>query len=216
MKRAGIMRVAAALMLAALATPALAAPEVWLSQRGGPWSKDEITFNLRCSSTYAVSHDGHTFDYDNPIDNIPVTDTSGPTPTWNAPGGYPASTFILVEARNVEGNYRDQEELPEDHKGRAWGKTMWCQLWNGCTIEEDKEIDIRLTITTSPPASPAFDLLDHGSSASGKGPIEVTRGARTVLRKKVVSLSRLCDTANQNVMVTIKGEKLRERELPRP
>ena len=196
MKRAGIMRVAAALMLAALATPALAAPEVWLSQRGGPWSKDEITFNLRCSSTYAVSHDGHTFD--------------------TAPGGYLASTFILVEARNVEGNYRDQEELPEDHKGRAWGKTMWCQLWNGCTIEEDKEIDIRLTITTSPPASPAFDLLDHGSSASGKGPIEVTRGARTVLRKKVVSLSRLCDTANQNVMVTIKGEKLRERELPRP
>ena len=197
MKRAGITRVAAALMLAALATPALAGPEVWLGHRGGSWSKDETTFNLTCSDAYAVRHqDGYTFD--------------------NFPGGYPASTFVLVEARNVKGNYEDLEELPEDHPGRAWGMAMWCQLWNGCTVEEDKEIDIRLTVTAEPNTPPAVHLLDNGSSASGTGPIEVTRGARTPLRERVVSVSRLCDTANESVQVTIEGRKLRERNLPRP
>ncbi len=202
-------------MLAAFVAPALAGPEVWLQHKSqGPWSKDSITFNLDCSLTYAVSPYGHTFDYDNPIDDIPVTDTSGPTPTWNAPGGYPASTHILVEARNVAGNAGDQEMLPADHPGRAWGARMWCQLWNGCTPIKPVELDIMLTQNT--PSGNMVTLSDHNSSKSGTM-ITVTRRDTTILSKKVVSINRLCtspgDTGDYPGQVTITGQKVAERIL---
>ena len=200
---------AAVLLAVGFSMPALADPEVWL-QHHGSWSKDAVSFNLTCSNEYAVSPYGHTFDYDNPIDNIPVTPTSGPTPNWIAPGGYPASTHIYVEARDIGEDFAkvamDNEALPADHPGRAWGKTKWCELWNDCREVRTMEIDIRLT--TSPSVSPAVTLVDHNSSASGESTIQVTRGAYTSFRGKIVTVSRLCTTAGQNIRVTVGGQQV--------
>lgn len=193
-----------------IAGPTLAEPEIWLSHegKGVNWKKDKITFRLNCSDQYAVSPYGHTFG-PGTIDNIPVTDTSGPTLEWHAPGGYPASTHILVEARNVEGNAGDQEMLPADHPGRAWGSTMWCQLWNGCTVEPRMELDINLTQTSNRPVT----LSDHNSSVSGED-IMVTRGANTRLAQKVVSINRLCTSPSDHPgTVTITGTEVARRNL---
>ncbi len=203
-------KLAAAVLVAMLmAGPVWAGPEIWL-QHGGRWSKDEISFNLNCSAKYAILPDGHTFDHDNPIDNIPLTDTSSPTPTWNAPGGYPASTYIQVEVRGAAGNVGDQEELPANHPGRAWGKTMWCQLWNGCTIVKPMELDIQLTSRTSNQASPVT-LSDRSSSATGQE-IRVTR--RHATWPNDVTVGRLCTSATDHPgTVTVRAVKIDMREL---
>ena len=193
-----------------IAAPVAAGPEIWL-QHGGSWSKNSITFNLNCSAPRRPS-------------GLPVHDQTDPNFELEYPGyvngsiigggnpsGYPASTYILVEARNVEGNLGDQETLPDDHPGRAWGKTMWCQLWGGCQIERPKELDIELTQET--PSGNTVTLSDHNSSASGQS-IEVTRGANTHHSKKVVSINRLCTTGEDHPgTVTIKARKVMEREL---
>ena len=191
--RRWLLTLAAALVAMVAVGPALAEPEIWLSHegKGGNWKKDKITFQLECSSTYAVLHHVDNFDFD------------------NAPGGYPASTHILVEARNVEGNAGDQEMLPADHPGRAWGSTMWCQLWNDCTVEPRMELDINLTQTSENPVT----LSDHNSSASGEE-IMVTRGANTRLAQKVVSINRLCTSDNDDPgSVTITGTEVARRNL---
>ncbi|MCY4167971.1 MAG: hypothetical protein OXE82_06790 [Rhodobacter sp.] len=113
-----MMTLAAALAATLVAAPVAAQPEVWLSHEGSGqgWRKDQVTFNLTCPA--------------------------GPNPnglgsgSYNAtePHHYIASTFFRVEARNVAGNVGDQETLPDDHPGRAWGKTMWCELWGGAAI----------------------------------------------------------------------------------
>ena len=134
-------------MALAIAAPVAAQPEVWLSPEGSGqgWKKESITFNLTCPSE-------------------PTPNRSG-AGSYNAtePHHYIASTFFRVEARNVAGNAGDQETLPDDHPGRAWGKTMWCELWGGCQIERPKELDIMLRV------SPTINITMQDSSSSATG-----------------------------------------------
>ncbi|MCY4229100.1 MAG: hypothetical protein OXF20_15705 [Gammaproteobacteria bacterium] len=88
---------------------------------------------------------------------------------------------------------------------------MWCQLWNGCTVEPRMELDILLDQTTGLDVT----LSDHNSSASGIRTITVTRGANTIFRNKVVSVGRLCSspTGDHPGMVTIRSTETARRNL---
>ena len=194
MKR--LIMVAAAALAATLVAAPLAAqsPEVWLRAEGGSPQKGSLTFNLACPA--------------------------GPTPnrlgsgSYNAtePHHYRASSYFQVEARNVAGNVGDQEELPADHPGRAWGSTMWCQLWGGCNdIVRPKELDIMLSVTNPNPPT-GITMKDSTSSATGTQ-FMVTRRWDTWPNSVAISHSAPCPSFGRSYSVTITAKIVATREL---
>jgi len=112
-------------------------------------------------------------------------------------------------ARNVAGNVGDQETLPGDHPGRAWGKTMWCELWGGChQIERPKELDIMLRV--SPTNN--ITMSDNSSSATGTE-FEVTRRYGSWPDSVAISHDQPCPSFGHSYSVTIPAQIMIIREL---
>ena len=183
---------AAALVAMVAAAPVAAqSPEVWLKAEGGSPQKGRLTFNLTCPA--------------------------GPTPnrlgsgSYNAtePHHYRASTYFQVEARNVAGNVGDQEMLPDDHPGRAWGSTMWCQLWGGCDhIVQPKELVIMLSVI------PTNNITMKDSTSSATGTMfEVTRRWGSWPNSVAISHSQPCPSFGHSYSVTITATIVTERPL---
>ena len=182
---------AAALLAVGFSMPALADPEVWLHGPSGSPQKNNLTFNLAC-----------------PAGPNPNSLESG---SYNAtePHHYRASSYFRVEARNVAGNVGDQETLPGDHPGRAWGKTMWCELWGGCHhIERPKELDIMLRV--SPTNN--ITMSDNSSSATGTE-FEVTRRYGSWPDSVAISHDQPCPSFGHSYSVTITAQIMVIREL---
>ena len=177
--------------MVAAAPVAAQSPEVWLSHEGSGqgWSKGRVSFNLTC----------------------PASPTPNPIliGSYNAtePHHYRASTFFQVEARNVSGNAGDQEMLPSDHPGRAWGKTMWCELWGGCTLVYPKEIDIMLSVT------PPGNITMKDSRGATGTEFMVTRGDGTWPNSVAISHSQTCPSFNHSWPVRITARIVAVREL---
>ena len=182
---------AAALVALVAAAPVWADPEVWLHGPSGSPQKNNLTFNLAC-----------------PAGPNPNSLGSG---SYNAtePHHYRASSYFRVEARNVAGNVGDQETLPGDHPGRAWGKTMWCELWGGCHhIERPKELDIMLRV--SPTNN--ITMSDNSSSATGTE-FEVTRRYGSWPDSVAISHDQPCPSFGHSYSVTITAQIMVIREL---
>ncbi len=182
---------AAVLVMVGLTSPVFAQPEAWLHPPSGSPQEGSLTFNLTC-----------------PAGPNPNRSGSG---SYNAtePHHYRASTYFRVEARNVAGNAGDQEMLPDDHAGRAWGKTMWCELWGGCsTLVRPKELDIMLRVT--PDSN--ITMSDSSSSATGTQ-FMVTRRYGTWPDSVAISDHRPCPSFGHSYPVTITATIVATREL---
>ena len=164
-------------------------PEVWLHGPSGSPQKDSLTFNLTCPATH------------NP---------GGGAGPGNAtePHYYRASSYFRIEARNVAGNAWDQEMLPDDHAGRHWGKTMWCELWGGCTLVPPKELDIMLSV--SPTSN--ITMSDNVSSATGTQ-FKVTRRHGSWPDSVAISHNQPCPSFGHSYEVTITAQIVETREL---
>jgi len=173
-----------------LTSPVFAQPEAWLHPPSGSPQEGSLTFNLTCPAG-------------------PNPNRSGGSYNATEPHHYRASTYFRVEARNVAGNAGDQEMLPDDHAGRAWGKTMWCELWGGCsTLVRPKELDIMLRVT--PDSN--ITMSDSSSSATGTQ-FMVTRRYGTWPDSVAISDHRPCPSFGHSYPVTITATIVATREL---
>ncbi len=180
---------AAALVATLIVAPVWAqSPEVHLIGPSTGTQVGSLTFNLTCPSGR------------NPCSIGNCTDTENPN-------FYRASTYFQVRAGNVAGNAGDQEMLPDDHPGRAWGKTMWCQLWGGCTIVHAKELTIELSTST-----PNITMTDSRSTESGN-PITVKRKNLDWPDSVAISHDLPCPSWGQFYPVTITTRITEVREL---